>query len=212
MCLGLVRYVPGSIVRVLLKNFVTYDSVEFTPGPYLNMIIGPNGTGKSSIACALCIGLGWPPSLLGRASELKAFVKNGCEEGFIEIELKGPLGKPNLVIRRHLNAADNKSIWKLNGAETTQKEVQMRVQALNVQVDNLCTFLPQDKVSSFAQMTPQQLLRETQKAAGNPNLTKWHEILIEGGKALRTLDDVSGSQLEWRRLISLCRDLKPSSR
>ena len=189
------RYVPGSIVRVLLKNFVTYDYVEFSPGPYLNMIIGPNGTGKSSIACALCIGLGWPPSILGRASELKAFVKNGCEEGFIEIELKGVVGKPNLVIRRHLNATDNKSIWKLNGQETTQKDVQARVHGLNVQVDNLCTFLPQDKVSSFAQMTPQQLLKETQKAAGNPNLTRWHHMLIDGGVNLRELDEVCYEQV-----------------
>ena len=57
------RFVPGSIVRVQLKNFVTYDYVEFRPGPYLNMIIGPNGTGKSSIACAIALGLNWSPSV-----------------------------------------------------------------------------------------------------------------------------------------------------
>lgn len=53
-------YVPGSIVRVKLHQFLTYDDVEFRPGPYLNMVLGPNGTGKSSIACALVIGLNWP--------------------------------------------------------------------------------------------------------------------------------------------------------
>lgn len=53
----------GSIVRIQLKNFVTYDFVEFRPGPYLNMVIGPNGTGKSSIACAICLGLNFPPSV-----------------------------------------------------------------------------------------------------------------------------------------------------
>ena len=57
------RFIPGSIVRIQLKNFVTYDWVEFRPGPYLNMILGPNGTGKSSIACAICLGLNWPPSV-----------------------------------------------------------------------------------------------------------------------------------------------------
>jgi structural maintenance of chromosomes protein 5 len=56
-------FVPGSIVRIQLRNFVTYDWVEFRPGPYLNMILGPNGTGKSSIACAICLGLNWPPSV-----------------------------------------------------------------------------------------------------------------------------------------------------
>ena len=50
-------------MRVKLHNFLTYDDVEFRPGPYLNMVLGPNGTGKSSIACALCLGLNWPPSV-----------------------------------------------------------------------------------------------------------------------------------------------------
>lgn len=50
---------PGSLVRVKLRNFVTYTSVEFYPGPSLNMIIGPNGTGKSTLVCAICLGLGW---------------------------------------------------------------------------------------------------------------------------------------------------------
>lgn len=50
---------PGSIVRVKLKDFVTYTAVEFFPGPRLNMIIGPNGTGKSTLVCAICLGLGF---------------------------------------------------------------------------------------------------------------------------------------------------------
>lgn len=56
-------FIPGSIVRVQLKNFVTYDYVEFFPGPYLNMILGPNGTGKSTIACAICLGLNFPAAV-----------------------------------------------------------------------------------------------------------------------------------------------------
>lgn len=54
---------PGAIVRVKLTDFVTYTSAEFFPGPNLNMVIGPNGTGKSTLVCAICLGLGWPPSV-----------------------------------------------------------------------------------------------------------------------------------------------------
>lgn len=54
---------PGAIVRVKLTNFVTYTSAEFFPGPNLNMVIGPNGTGKSTLVCAICLGLGWPPKV-----------------------------------------------------------------------------------------------------------------------------------------------------
>ena len=56
-----VPHKPGAIVRVKLTNFVTYTSAEFFPGPNLNMVIGPNGTGKSTLVCALCLGLGWGP-------------------------------------------------------------------------------------------------------------------------------------------------------
>ena len=56
-------YQPGSIVRVKLVNFVTYTAVEFFPGPRLNMVIGPNGTGKSTLVCAICLGLGWGPQV-----------------------------------------------------------------------------------------------------------------------------------------------------
>ena len=52
------------------------------------------------------------------------------------------------------------------------------------------TFLPQDRVAEFARMTPQQLLRETQRCAGNENLTSWHDTLIQSGKDLKTLQAV----------------------
>lgn len=54
---------PGSIVRIKVQNFVTYSQVEVFPGPNLNMVIGPNGTGKSTIVCAVCLGLGWGPQV-----------------------------------------------------------------------------------------------------------------------------------------------------
>lgn len=54
-------YKAGAIVRIKMSNFVTYTSAEFFPGPKLNMVIGPNGTGKSTLVCAICLGLGWGP-------------------------------------------------------------------------------------------------------------------------------------------------------
>jgi hypothetical protein len=54
---------PGAIVRIKLTDFVTYSDIEFLPGPRLNMVIGPNGTGKSTLVCAICLGLGWGPQV-----------------------------------------------------------------------------------------------------------------------------------------------------
>ncbi|KZT60822.1 P-loop containing nucleoside triphosphate hydrolase protein [Calocera cornea HHB12733] len=182
-------YVPGSIVRIALENFMTYDSTEFCPGPYLNMVLGPNGTGKSSIASAIAIGLGFSPTILGRSGALRAYVKHGADSASIELELKGKPGKKNLTIRRSLVANADSSTFLLNGASVPAKEVKEAVEELNVQVANLCAFLPQDRVSEFAQLTPEKLLIETQKAAGAAGLTNWHLQLIEYGQERKKITD-----------------------
>jgi len=107
-------YIPGSIMRIHLVDFVTYDRAEYIPGPNLNMIIGPNGTGKSTLVCAICLGLGGKTSLLGRAKDIKDFVKHGKEKAIIEIELKTK-GREKLVIRRTFGREKNTSTWKIDG-------------------------------------------------------------------------------------------------
>lgn len=74
---------------------------------------------------------------MGRASELNSFVKLGYDSGHIEIELKGPKGKSNLVIRRNLSAKSKGSSFTLNGTVATGKEITSRMADLNVQVGNL---------------------------------------------------------------------------
>jgi DNA repair exonuclease SbcCD ATPase subunit len=41
--------------------------VELKAGPNVNLVMGPNGTGKSTIVCAICLGLAGKPKILGRA-------------------------------------------------------------------------------------------------------------------------------------------------
>lgn len=48
----------------------TYDYTEVSPGPNLNMIVGANGTGKSSIVCAICLVLAGKTAVLGRGDKV----------------------------------------------------------------------------------------------------------------------------------------------
>jgi structural maintenance of chromosomes protein 5 len=146
--------------------------------------------------------------ILGRAAELNSFVKIGATDGYIEIELKGKPGKKNLVVRRNLSSTSKSSSYSISGQAATGREVTQKMNELNVQVGNLwyastlpwgepltfefviSSFLPQDKVSEFAHMSPQQLLRETQRAAGDPRLTNWHDTLIAAGKEMAQLAEV----------------------
>lgn len=64
-------------------------------------------------------------------------MKLGKNDGHIEIELKGPKGKPNLVVKRTLNARSKSNQFTINGSTVTGREVNQRMQELNVQVTNL---------------------------------------------------------------------------
>ena len=190
------KYQPGSIVRVELKNFVTYTAVEFFPGPSLNMVIGPNGTGKSTLVCAICLGLGWGPQVslreetvlqkhadgqqhLGRAKEVSEYVKHGYQEAMIEIELAkdGKRFKDNIIIRCTIKREGNKTVFSVNGKPQGKKAVIELCKSLSIQIDNLCQFLPQDKVVEFAAMTPIELLRSTQRAVASQEMIDMHETL-----------------------------------
>jgi chromosome segregation ATPase len=178
------EFQPGSIVRVKLKNFVTYTAAEFHLGPSLNMIIGPNGTGKSTLVCAICLGLGWASELLGRPKEpkepkeLASFVKNGSEEAEIEIELAAGQGmESNPVVRRMIRKPDNKSIFWINGRHVGKNAVSALCKQFSIQIDNLCQFLPQDRVTAFAEMTDVLRLKETLRAAAPKQMVEWHDQL-----------------------------------
>ncbi|KAJ5110093.1 Structural maintenance of chromosome complex subunit SmcA [Penicillium argentinense] len=171
-------YKAGAIVRIKVTDFVTYTSAEFFPGPKLNMVIGPNGTGKSTLVCAICLGLGGGPQHLGRAKDPGEFVKHGCAQAQIEIELAGqPKLSHNPIIGRTIKRDGNKNIFTLNGRPSSQKEIRKLAMNFAIQVDNLCQFLPQDKVAEFAALTPVELLHSTQRAAAGPEMVKWHQGL-----------------------------------
>ncbi|EDM13015.1 SMC5 structural maintenance of chromosomes 5-like 1 (yeast) (predicted), isoform CRA_a [Rattus norvegicus] len=165
-------FVEGSIVRIAMENFLTYDICEVSPGPHLNMIIGANGTGKSSIVCAICLGLAGKPAFMGRADKVGFFVKRGCSKGLVEIELFRTSG--NLIITREIDVIKNQSFWFINKKPVTQKIVEEQVAALNIQVGNLCQFLPQDKVGEFAKLSKIELLEATEKSIGPPEMHRYH--------------------------------------
>ncbi|KAF2458103.1 P-loop containing nucleoside triphosphate hydrolase protein [Lineolata rhizophorae] len=192
--LGAEKHQPGSIIRVRVKNFVTYEAAEFNLGPSLNMIIGPNGTGKSSLVSAICMGLGWKPDVLGRASEAHSYIKNGTREAEIEVELAaGPNQRRNPIITRNLRKAGNKSSFTIDGRPATNKDVSSLAKSFNIHLDNLCQFLPQDRVVEFARQTPEELLASTQQAAAREEMTAWHRDLKKlGAERKAKLKDHAG--------------------
>ena len=149
----------GAIVRVKLFQFLTYGRCDGRPdatpsgpslrrwnsGPGLNVVMGPNGTGKSSIVMAIAVGLGAAPNRRkGRHVHL-----DGRGGAVTELELLDDKHRTNgnhrakdhALPTRHVGVEDRRQVG--HGAEGAHGE------RPEIRIGNLCTFLPQEKVDEF---------------------------------------------------------------
>ena len=111
------------------------------------------GTGKSSFVCALCVGLAGSTKLLGRAEEVSSFVRRGTSSGEVAVTLAVENGG-FVTVKRRIKSTENKSEFWINGHPATMSKVKDLVKKYNIQLDNLCQFLPQDKVNEFSRLNP----------------------------------------------------------
>lgn len=185
----------------------------------LNMVVGANGTGKSSVLNAICLGLGGEPKLLGRAVDVRDYVKHGETKAMIEIEL-APKRQPHdndgappvvHVIRRVIDQTKGSekghgrgsSVFTINGEKASAKDVLSLVtEEYNISIANMCTFLPQDKVGAFSSISPQDLLLETEKTlSGDLNFYEVHQELIQAELELGDSgEDVTALQSKLKQL------------
>jgi chromosome segregation ATPase len=178
------HFKPGAIKRIRMIDFMTYQDCEYHLWPALNMIIGANGTGKSSVIAAICLGLGFDAKIMGRA-EAYEMVRHGCEAATVEIEIKAHSDhQEDPIIQRHWTRGDgeqskSKTDWHISGKKVTHKAVMELVRSYRVQIDNLCQFLPQDKVKHFSALTPQQLLPQTLSTVGDGSRADVLRKLVE---------------------------------
>ncbi|CAH8328118.1 unnamed protein product [Eruca vesicaria subsp. sativa] len=186
-------FLPGNIIEIELHNFMTFTHLICKPGSRLNLVIGPNGSGKSSLVCAIALCLGGEPQLLGRATNVGAYVKRGEDSGYVKITLRGKTSEEKLKIMRKIDTS-NKSEWMFNGSFVSKRDVVEVIQRFNIQVNNLTQFLPQDRVCEFAKLTPVQLLEETEKVVGgvggggDVQLLFHHRELVEKSRELKQLE------------------------
>jgi chromosome segregation ATPase len=72
--------------------------------------------------------------------------------------------------------------------------VQATAKKLNIQTDNLCQFLPQDKVHDFSKMNSKDLLARTVEAVGDTELKEDHDTLKTLQKELSTNEEMRANK------------------
>ena len=131
---------------------------------------------------------------IGRSNDLSKFVKHGAEgqESFAEVDI---LASDRLIktIRRVINSENKGSKWFLDGKPAKQADVKALVSGLSIDVDNLCSFMPQDKVGSFSRFTPKEILSNTLRSIQDPQ----QEYSLSDEQ--RILSEIQDAKEEYRR-------------
>ncbi|XP_071035247.1 structural maintenance of chromosomes protein 5 isoform X2 [Parasteatoda tepidariorum] len=139
--------------------------------------------------CAICLGLAGNTHLTGRTGQLSDFVKYGCEQAVIEIELENP-SKSNAVVTRIIER--DSSTWLLDKKLVSFDEIQEIVRNFNIDVSNLCQFLPQEKVKEFAMMDKKARLKNMLQCIGDPYLFTTYQELKQLKMKSSKLDEEIG--------------------
>lgn len=108
--------------------------------------------------------------IVGRTNQLSFYIKLGTpanQQTFVEVDLYESTDK-FITIRRVLNAENNSSVWYLNSVQKKMSEIKAVVRALAIDVDNLCSFMPQDRVGAFSSYTGKEILQNTLKSIRSP--------------------------------------------
>lgn len=138
--------------------------------------------------------MGGQPPLLGRADDARLFIKHEKDQATIEIELAPKADGKVHVLKRVIDrdrGSENgngkgASTYYVNGTKTPLKSVKELVsEDYHINIDNLCTFLPQDKVGNFSGFDKQALLLETEKSL-SAALYDTHQQLIQLEKELQS--------------------------
>lgn len=158
------------------------------PKEYLNVILGPNGTGKSTLVSAILIGMGGDFQKIGRATQLKDYIKHGQESASIEITLFQNEERETITFTRNIST-NGRSEYRLNNRRVDQDRYMASVRRFNIQVDNLCQFLPQDRVQDFALMNPHEILKNTQMSVLPPEVSKQFDKLLEFESFAKNVND-----------------------
>ncbi|PKA46461.1 Structural maintenance of chromosomes protein 2-1 [Apostasia shenzhenica] len=208
----------GIIWRIRLENFMCHSSLQIELGDWANFITGQNGSGKSAILTALCVAFGCRAKDTQRASSLKDFIKTGCSYAAIFVEVKNE-GEdafkpekygPMITIERRITESSSSMVLKDHqGRKVAQraKELGELIEYFNIDVDNPCVIMSQDKSREFLHSGND---KDKFKFFFKATLLQQVSELLNGIKAhLDLADDVlTGLELSIRPIIEELNELR----
>lgn len=179
------------INKIYLKNFKKFKDDEFEFNPGLNIVIGPNESGKSTLINAILYGLFGDAS--SRSKEIVNLKRWKTDEfPYIKMELSEDKERVDLI--RDFNSKDDKFISNLTNSSITSKD------KIKNQMLEFCGFdndklykesaaIEQGRIISDLKMVGEYLIKALMGVQANPNKLKksLEDEILELKKGLKSL-------------------------
>ncbi|MFX1602498.1 MAG: AAA family ATPase [Promethearchaeota archaeon] len=150
------------IESVRLRNFLSFYEgvVSFDPG--LTVIIGPNGSGKTSIFHAMKFALG-SNQREARYPKWSDFIRHGASSAEVELTVSNDGSS-----HRFLRKIDRDGIPRafVDGKRVKAAELRSLVSSIGLDIDNTLVFMPQERINALRDMNPVEVRRLVEEGTG----------------------------------------------
>ncbi|MFW9931722.1 MAG: AAA family ATPase [Candidatus Thorarchaeota archaeon] len=156
------RKFDANIESVKLKNFLSFYEglVQFDSG--LTVIVGPNGSGKTSIFHAIKFALG-SNQRENRYSKWSDFIRHGANSAEVEVKVR-----VNGQFRTFTRKITRDGIPRayVDGKRVKAAELQTLVDSLGFDMDNPLVFMPQERINALRDMDPIEVRKLVEEGTG----------------------------------------------
>lgn len=150
----------GAVRSVVCKNFMCHANLHIELNPFVNFIVGRNGSGKSAVFTAIAVCLGVTARKTGRAENLATFIMKGKDHASITIELHNGGRDPyrsdvfggKIIVQRDFTEKSSTIKMKTeSGREvpSTARDLREMLHHFGLLLDNPFVLMGQDTVRSF---------------------------------------------------------------
>ncbi|KAI5189996.1 structural maintenance of chromosomes protein 5 [Nematocida sp. AWRm77] len=175
-----------------LKNFQKYKETQFVFAENGNLVIGRNGSGKSTVVAGIVLALGGTSKVLGKVLPVHEYIKHGERKAEAELvlrttareELESVLGRKArapeeggsvpVSIRRVITAES--SVFTVDNEACGVSKVKHLASALGICPESLAQCLPQDRVTEFSTLTEEEQLELTLKTCSPKTLARKKDL------------------------------------
>jgi exonuclease SbcC len=203
------------ISKIKLKNWKSHSNTELQFKPGINVLVGPMGSGKSSILQAICFALfGSIPEVKRRDVKVNELIKRNSE-GQASINLTIEVGDKEFYVERTIGAKGTEARVRdsdgilLAGTNSTQVTAFLK-DILKIDEDTFLrtVYAKQNEIDLFLQLTPQERKARLDELIGVHKFEAARKNCVKLINQLETKLETKANFLKGFELETLSKDIE----